>query len=79
MHPKRERDMIKAVLLDMYGVIVRQTGDDFVPYVQKTFPALKSHEILTPWFKADVGELCRARCVYGGEPAAYRAINPANP
>jgi len=49
--------MIKAVLLDMYGVIVRQTGDDFVPYVQKTFPALRAHEINTPWFKADAGEI----------------------
>ena len=25
----------------MYGVIVKQTGDDFVPYVQRTFPDLK--------------------------------------
>ena len=49
--------MIKAILLDMYGVIVRQTGDDFVPYVQKTFPTLTAREINTPWFKADAGEL----------------------
>lgn len=48
---------MKAILLDMYGVIVKQTGDDFVPYVQRTFPDLKPEEILTPWFKADVGEL----------------------
>ena len=27
---------MKAILLDMYGVIVKQTGDDFVPYVQQT-------------------------------------------
>lgn len=24
---------MKAIVLDMYGVIVKQTGDDFVPYV----------------------------------------------
>lgn len=48
---------MKAVILDMYGVIVKQTGDDFVPYVQRTFPDLKPEEIYTPWFKADVGEL----------------------
>lgn len=48
---------MKAILLDMYGVIVKQTGDDFVPYVQRTFPDLKAEEIFTPWFKADVGEL----------------------
>lgn len=48
---------MKAIILDMYGVIVKQTGDDFVPYVQQTFPDLKSGEIHTPWFKADAGEL----------------------
>ena len=25
---------MKAIVLDMYGLIVKQTGDDFVPYVQ---------------------------------------------
>lgn len=48
---------MKVIVLDMYGVIVKQTGDDFVPYVQRTFPDLKPEEIYTPWFKADVGEL----------------------
>lgn len=32
---------MKAIVLDMYGVIVKQTGDDFVPYVQRTFPDLE--------------------------------------
>ena len=48
---------MKAIVLDMYGVIVKQTGDDFVPYVQQTFPHLCVDEICTPWFKADIGEL----------------------
>ena len=48
---------MKAIVLDMYGVIVKQTGDDFVPYVQQTFPNLRAEEIYTPWFKADLGEL----------------------
>ena len=48
---------MKAIVLDMYGVIVKQTGDDFVPYVQRTFPDLTPEEIYTPWFKADVGDL----------------------
>jgi len=48
---------MKAIILDMYGVIVKQTGDDFVPYVQRIFPDLKPEEIYKPWFKADVGEL----------------------
>lgn len=48
---------MKAILLDMYGVMVKQTGDDFVPYVQQTFPDKTPEEIYTPWFKADRGEL----------------------
>lgn len=48
---------MKAIILDMYGVIVKQTGDDFVPYVQQTFPDLKPEEIYYPWFKANIGEL----------------------
>lgn len=41
---------MKAIVLDMYGVIVKQTGDDFVPYVQQTFSDLSVEEIHTPWF-----------------------------
>ncbi len=48
---------MKAIVLDMYGVIIRQTGDEFAPYVQKTFPDLKPDEIYAPWLKADIGEL----------------------
>lgn len=48
---------MKAIILDMYGVIVKQTGDDFVPYVQQAFPELEPEEILKPWNKADMGEL----------------------
>ncbi len=48
---------MKAIVLDMYGVIVKQTGDDFVPYVQQTFPDLSAEDIYTPWFKANIGEM----------------------
>ena len=48
---------MKAIVLDMYGVIAKQTGDDFVPYVQKTFPDLTVEEIQKPWFQADEGKL----------------------
>ncbi len=48
---------MKAIVLDMYGVILKQTGDDFVPYVQQTFPDLSPGDIYAPWLKADVGEL----------------------
>lgn len=48
---------MKAIIFDMYGVIVKQTGDDFVPYVWQTFPNLTHDEIYTPWLKADIGEI----------------------
>ena len=48
---------MKAIVFDMYGVIVKQTGDDFVPYVQQIFPNLSAEEIYTPWSKADIGEM----------------------
>jgi len=47
---------MKAIILDMYGVIVKQTGDDFVPYVQQIFPDLSTEEIYDPWFRANIGE-----------------------
>ena len=37
---------MKAIVLDMYGVIVKQTGDDFVPYVQQTFPNLSAEDCI---------------------------------
>lgn len=54
---RKETHGMKAIILDMYGVIVKQTGDDFVPYVQRTFPDLDPEEIYKPWDKADRGEM----------------------
>lgn len=48
---------MKAIVLDMYGVVIRQTGDDFVPHVKKTFPEKSVEEIYTPWLRADIGEI----------------------
>ena len=47
----------KAILLDMYGVILKQTGNDFAPYVQRFFPDLTVKEIEEVWFRADLGEI----------------------
>ena len=47
---------MKAIVLDMYGVIVKQTGDEFVTYVRQTFPDLTPEEIYIHWLKADKGE-----------------------
>jgi putative hydrolase of the HAD superfamily len=48
---------MKAVILDMYGVILKETGDGYVPYIQRTFPTLSSIEIYEPWDMANIGEL----------------------
>ena len=48
---------MKAIVLDMYGVIVKQTGDELVPYVRQFFPELREEEIYIPWFKANIGEM----------------------
>ncbi len=47
---------MKAIRVDRYGVIVKQTGDEFVPYVQQAFPELDPEEIIKPWNNADMGE-----------------------
>ena len=31
---------MKAIILDMFGVILKQTGEEFYSYVQQDFPAL---------------------------------------
>jgi len=48
---------MKAIVLDMYGVIIKQSGDDFHPFVQKTFPDKKPEEVWAPWAKANIGEI----------------------
>ncbi len=41
----------------MYGVILKQTGDEFVPFVQRTFPDLMPDEIYAHWLEADIGAI----------------------
>lgn len=48
---------MKAIILDMYGVIIKQNGSDFAPYVQQFFPELTYEQITQPWFRADRGEI----------------------
>lgn len=48
---------MKAVILDMYGVILKDSGDGFYSYVNRTFPQLTSADIYPDWDKADVGEV----------------------
>lgn len=48
---------MKAVLLDMYGVVLKDSGDSFYPYVNRTFPDLTPQAIYRHWDRADVGEI----------------------
>ncbi len=48
---------MKAVILDMYGVILKDSGDGFYLFVNRTFPELTPADIYPIWDKADVGEL----------------------
>ena len=48
---------MKAVILDMYGVILKDSGDGFITFVNRTFPDLSPADIYQHWDKADIGEL----------------------
>jgi hypothetical protein len=37
--------------------ILKQTGDEFVPFVQRTFPDLMPDEIYAHWLEADIGAI----------------------
>ena len=48
---------MKAVILDMYGVILKDPEGGFIPFVNQTFPDLTRADVYKYWDKADVGEL----------------------
>ncbi len=48
---------VGGVILDMYGVVIEQTGDDFVPFVQRRKPELTSEQIYKPWFESEIGRI----------------------
>ena len=48
---------MRALILDMYGVIIKDPEGGFVPFVNQTFPELSRGDIYVHWNKADVGEL----------------------
>ncbi|MDO4458887.1 MAG: HAD-IA family hydrolase [Clostridia bacterium] len=49
--------MIKAVILDMYGVILKDTGDSLLPYINETFPEKSFDDVYSYWNRCNVGEL----------------------
>lgn len=48
---------MKTVILDMYGVIIKEPGEGFVEHVKQTFPELSARDIYEQWLKADLGEI----------------------
>lgn len=48
---------VKALILDMYGVILKDPGEGFFTYVNRTFPDLTPADIYQHWDKADLGEI----------------------
>lgn len=57
MKAKKDNKRIKAVILDMYGVILKDTGEGFYEYVNKFFPNLTRSEIYSYREQADMGEI----------------------
>jgi len=48
---------MKAVILDMYGVILKDTGDGFYEFVNRTFPKLETSYMYKTWDRANIGEI----------------------
>lgn len=48
---------MRALILDMYGVIMTDPEGGFLPFVNRTFPELSRDDVYMHWNKADVGEL----------------------
>lgn len=48
---------MRALILDMYGVIMKDPECGFMPFVNRAFPDLSCEEIYKYWDKADLGEM----------------------
>jgi len=48
---------MRVLILDMYGVIMKDPEGGFIPFVNRTFPDLSRDDVYLHWNKADVGEL----------------------
>jgi len=49
--------MIKALIFDMYGVIMKQNGYDFLPFVRKYFPDITTDFLYPLEDRVDLGEI----------------------
>ncbi len=48
---------MRAIILDMYGVILKEPGDSFFVFVQQKYPELSQKEIYNCWNLADIGTI----------------------
>lgn len=48
---------MKTIILDMYGVIMKDTGDGFYSFVNRFFPNLPVEKIYPIWDKADISKI----------------------
>jgi putative hydrolase of the HAD superfamily len=48
---------MRAIILDMYGVILKEPEGGLLPYVNRYFPDLQYDDVYLHWNKANVGEL----------------------
>ncbi len=48
---------MKALILDMYGVIIKDPEGGLLPFINRTFPDLSRDDVYKHWIKANVGEL----------------------
>lgn len=50
---------MKAIILDMYGVVLKDTGDGFYSFVNRTFPELQHRDMFRLWCRTEQGEITR--------------------
>jgi len=48
---------MKTVILDMYGVIIKDPEGGLFPFVNRNLPGLKHADVYVHWMKANVGRL----------------------
>jgi len=48
---------VKVLILDMYGVIIKDPDGGLMPFVNRTFPHLSRDDVYPHWQKGNIGEL----------------------
>lgn len=49
--------MMKTIIFDMYGVILKDPEGNLMPFVNNAFPDLKYDDVYQHWKKASIGDL----------------------